>query len=476
MPTFTTLHRFTIDHVRWLRCLRYAAFAALAIAALVYLEWEQGLAQRDANSSRIRLGRRLFNDDRFNSANGDLPSSCSSCHMFDENAQGPRAYTDFLARSWVPWRSKDPRRDGVRNAPTLLDAGDLPFLHYDGEFASLEELVRGTLSGRTMGWMPDERTEALNQVCRVLRNDTGTGPKADGTYVEQFRNVYGVDLKRLPPDEIIRLASSAIADYVRTLKTKRNSPYDRFVSSNGLEVEPARGESSEVFAARMMARVTALEAERQLKFVPGFGLAALEGMKIFFRSEGQNSVGSCVSCHAPPRFTDYSFHNIGISQSDCDKVHGEGTFAAKSIPGAKAVRPQTQFRETPSLNKPDNVDLGYWSFVSLTDSPLRRPGESDDQFLQRMIGTFKTPTLRNLALSEPYMHNGNYASLESVLTELMRLSSLARAGKVRSADDGLSKIRITEADVHPLLAFLDSLNESLKGAYPLPVTRNRRPF
>lgn len=79
-----------------------------------------------------------------------------------------------------------------------------------------------------------------------------------------------------------------------------------------------------------------------------------------------------------------------------------------------------------------------------------------------MIATFKTPTLRNLAHSQPYMHNGAYPSLDAALSELMRLSDLARAGRVREADDGLAKIRISDADIRPLAAFLNALNEDLR--------------
>jgi hypothetical protein len=60
------------------------------------------------------------------------------------------------------------------------------------------------------------------------------------------------------------------------------------------------------------------------------------------------------------------------------------------------------------------------------------------------------------------MHNGGYPSLASVLEELLRLSDLARAGRVREADEELARIRITEADVRPLIAFLNALNEDLK--------------
>jgi cytochrome c peroxidase len=100
--------------------------------------------------------------------------------------------------------------------------------------------------------------------------------------------------------------------------------------------------------------------------------------------------------------------------------------------------------------------------VRLDDASLRRAGESDDRFLERMIATFKTPTLRNLAYSRPFMHNGAYPSLESALGELIRLSRRARDGRLRAADDELAKIGLNDSDIPPLIAFLNTLNEDLK--------------
>src|SRR5689334_7282554 len=71
-----------------------------------------------SGSSLARLGERLFNDERFTTPKGDLVASCSTCHIFDENPQGVRAYTDFFIKSWVSSREKDPRRLMLRNSPT----------------------------------------------------------------------------------------------------------------------------------------------------------------------------------------------------------------------------------------------------------------------------------------------------------------------------------------------------------------------
>jgi cytochrome c peroxidase len=432
---------------------------AFAAGIFVYVAQAASIPESNQNPDQIKLGARLFRDQHFSSTKGDLITSCSSCHLYSEDPEKIHAFTDSFARSWVPWRSNDPRRDGLRNTPTLFDVAEMAQLHFDGEFRSLEDLVKGTMSGRTYGWLPGEQNDAIQQIYQAVINDTET----NDSYRNQFKKAYGVDLEKLNKDDVINLIARAVSDYLRTLKSTRTSPYDKFVQMNGLEIGPAQNETAADFAKRMLARISDLETRRQLKTTRDFGVTAVEGMKIFFRTEGARAVGNCVSCHRPPLFTDSSFHNMGVSQSEYDRIHGEGSFAALIIPtAAEASRPSAKFRETPSPSKPGYVDLGFWNFVDVADSPLRRAAESNEQFLERMTATFKTPTLRNLTYSQPYMHNGAFHSLDSVLNELMRLSDLARAGRVRQADAGLATIKISEADTRPLIAFLNALNESLQ--------------
>jgi cytochrome c peroxidase len=414
-------------------------------------------------SVRLRLGYKLFKDDRFSSPQGDLQNSCGSCHLTDEDPQGMRAHTDFFARSWVPFRAGDPRRDELRNSPTILDSALMPRLHLDGEFASIEDLVRGTLAGRPMGWLPGEKDQAYDRVRTIILKDDGNAADASRGYRDLFKDAYGVNTDQVSRDDLINSVVSAISEYLRTLKTTRTTPYDRFVSMNELEAAPQPNEAVKGFANRLLARVTAFEQEGALKLPAGFDAAALKGLKVFLRADGTGSAGNCITCHTPPLFTDLSFHNMGISQGEYDQVNGEGAFATLKIPGAAgAQRPSLQFRETPSRLKPGCADLGFWNFVDLKNSSLRRAGESDDRFLQRMIGTMKTPTLRDLAFSYPYMHTGTFTTLESALMELARLSEMARAGQVREADEELARIKITESDIDPLVAFLKTLNDDLK--------------
>jgi cytochrome c peroxidase len=404
-----------------------------------------------------QLGERLFRDERFTAPNGDFATSCRTCHLFDEDPQGQRAYTDFFNLSWVPHRSQDPRRSAVRNSPTLYDVGLMPRLHLDGEFASLEDLVKGTLGGRPLGWLPGEEAQAFAQVRNVLVGDKGIP-----SYAQQFKQVYRVELLTLSESAVVTLVAGAVADYIRTFKSPQNAPFDRFLRANNL-AWPTGSQDVSSQTQQFVSQLEILERSKALKLGKDFNAEALQGLKMFLRTKGESSVGNCVTCHAPPLFTDFSFHNLGVSQAEYDQLHGVGAFAALSIPNvAEAQRPSPRYRETPSKRKPGEVDLGHWNIVDVKRSPLRRAEESDEQFLQRMIGTFKTPTLRHLAHSYPYFHNGIYTSLEDTLREIMRLSELARAGRVRQADPQLARIKLNEADLGPLMAFLNTLNEGLK--------------
>lgn len=453
-------NRIAADRLVWLS--RALLFAFVGVM-LIHLARPIRAGQEEKGGAQIRLGARLFKEDRFASGKGDLIMSCAHCHQSGEEPERVRAFTDSFTRSWVPWRSGDPRREGVRNAPTLFDVTAMPRLHFDGEFASLEALVRGTLAGRNYGWLPGEEDEARRQVYQTLINDAGGADATTVAYAKQFKEAFGVELERLSPEQVMELIGKAITAYMRTLKSAQDSPYDRFIQANGLDARPAQGESAAAYGARILRRVDELESRSALKLPKEFSTEALDGLKLFLRTEGGARVGNCVACHVPPLFTDASFHNLGITQSEYDQVHGEGRFVALRIPtAADAHRPLRNCRETPVENRPERVDLGYWNFVKLDDATLRRQGESDERFLQRMIATFKTPTLRNLAYSRPYMHNGAYPSVESAIGELLRLGRLAREGHVREADDGLAKIQLSESDIRPLVVFLSALNEDLK--------------
>jgi cytochrome c peroxidase len=87
--------------------------------------------------------------------------------------------------------------------------------------------------------------------------------------------------------------------------------------------------------------------------------------------------------------------------------------------------------------------------------PLPSPAEA----LPQMIARFKTPTVRDLSHSGPYMHTGRMDSFEDVISFYVEFSKKARQGKVRNPDPQLNDIRLNRSAIAPLAAFLRSLNE-----------------
>jgi cytochrome c peroxidase len=97
--------------------------------------------------------------------------------------------------------------------------------------------------------------------------------------------------------------------------------------------------------------------------------------------------GNCASCHldkpaadgSPPLFTDFGYDNLGIPKNPANKYY--------TLPSS--VNPLGA----------DYVDYGL-------SAPIHNP---------RQAGKFKAPTLRNIALTAPYGHNGYFADLQSIV-------------------------------------------------------------
>lgn len=106
--------------------------------------------------------------------------NCRNCHLGNDllgvSRSDGRTYCDFARRSPIPARS-DGRTTTPRNAPLLGSVSaprEVPTLfHFDGEFASIEDLTLGTLTGRNFGWLPSEFAQAEAHIINVIKNDDG---------------------------------------------------------------------------------------------------------------------------------------------------------------------------------------------------------------------------------------------------------------------------------------------------------------
>ncbi|MEZ4592063.1 MAG: FG-GAP-like repeat-containing protein [Chloroflexota bacterium] len=154
---------------------------------------------------------------------------------------------------------------------------------------------------------------------------------------------------------------------------------------------------------------------------------ALKGAALFYGEAG------CASCHSGPLLTDLQFHNIGVPQVGPGK-------------GEEAPLDYGRSRETEN--------------------------ESD-------LFAFRTPPLRNVAITGPWMHNGVYLTLEDTvrhhlnpaqmvaeydfgqLSALMEEDDLAgtavRTAPLFAPTFALPPINLSDAEVAAILAFLESL-------------------
>src|SRR5262249_747637 len=106
--------------------------------------------------------------------------NCRACHLVDElqdtTGGGVRTYCDFARRSPIP-ANGDSLATTPRNSPPLVNAtlsrGVPTLLHFDGEFATLDDLIIGTLTGRNFGWSPTQASTATAHIANVIRNDNG---------------------------------------------------------------------------------------------------------------------------------------------------------------------------------------------------------------------------------------------------------------------------------------------------------------
>jgi cytochrome c peroxidase len=159
------------------------------------------------------------------------------------------------------------------------------------------------------------------------------------------------------------------------------------------------------------------------------GPAAQRGARLFVGR------ANCRACHAGPTFSDGEFHDIGLapaSPADAGRLEGIDHVRASEFGAA-----------------------GEWS--DGRDGPRAR----NVRFLARAPhaqGQFKTPTLRNVALTAPYMHDGRLGSLADVLAHY---SALPGPGPAAAHHETvLSPLALTPGETADLIAFLESLSDT----------------
>jgi cytochrome c peroxidase len=249
---------------------------------------------------------------------------------------------------------------GGMSAPTVFNSAYNVLQFWDGRAFSLEDQAQGPVMNPVEMFTGDEH--AWNSaVLRVRREDK---------YVKQFHAVFGTDPTR---DGIAK----AIAAYERTVLSG-NSIHDRADLAMRVRAEDEGTGKFEINAKDYQTVLTAAFDAKDEPALTALGLAVEKdrpktaemaksisnGRTLFFGK------ARCNSCHVGDNFTDNQFHNIGVGVKD-------GQLPATAL---------GRFATQPTGHK--NPDL---------------------------LGAFKTPTLRHLLGTAPYMHNGSERTLEEVV-------------------------------------------------------------
>ena len=232
--------------------------------------------------------------------------------------------------------------------------------------------------------------------------------RTDPYYLKAFQSVFGVTGKQITIDHVAK----AIASFERTL-VSGNSPFDRYYF---------KGQGNALTEAQV------------------------RGFQLFI---GQ---GRCVSCHTIEQnqalFTDNRFHNIGIG---INQIQQDIPRLTKAFLEAK--------------NKGGNVDE-----MVLSDKKSSELGRFAVTGELSQIGAFKTPSLRNVELTAPYMHDGSLKTLKEVMIHYNN-GGVTKAGEPVNdfLSGGIRPLNLTDMQLDDLVAFMKALT-SAHYAIPEPAS------
>lgn len=368
-----------------------------------------------------QLGKRLFKDKNLSLKRNQ---ACSSCHSL-------KPVGDFLVPGFVDAvnvrkgtpvsRGSIRTLSGILNAPCIAYAAHSPEFHWD----NTEGLYIGGQfwNGRAANLVQQAKMPFLNPLEMAMPSQWAVVSrlKEKKRYKKLFKRIYQFDLSSVP--------------------SVSQGPADKKAEKNVKK------------AYRLLARaISAFESSIVFnKFNSKFDFA-MAGMTSFSTEESKglalfNGKANCAACHIseilvdaygrkqPPLFTDFTYDNIGLPKNEL-------------IPNRPKPNPGLGGRADFRLNDPNGDE----------------------------IGKHKVMTLRNIALTPPYGHNGVFLTLEQVVHFYNTRDTLGSIvdnvspgfavigwpkpeieGNVNR--DELGNLGLTEAEEKAIVAFMKTLTD-----------------
>lgn len=209
----------------------------------------------------------------------------------------------------------------------------------------------------------------------------------------------GMPAEDAPSEQVLVNVAKSLAAFQETLTSPRTA-FDRFRD--------------------------ALVAGRDGADYPG---AAKRGLKLFVGR------GQCIACHHGPNFTNGEFHDVGVPFFAAPGRVDPGRHG-----GVRLVRESRYNLLGPFSDDPERSTAAPVRYVRLQ---------------HRNWGEFRVPSLRQAALTAPYMHNGSLPTLEAVVRHY---SELDEERLHASGERLLRPLHLSEREIADLVAFLQTLS------------------
>lgn len=237
---------------------------------------------------KAELGRNLFFDNRMSRYN---MFSCATCH--NQNINWADDLDKPLGNDKLPLK---------RNSPTVVNTAYHTSMFWDGRAKTLEDQAHDVLLN------PREMNSNENLIKRNFSNDE--------MYLSLFKKAFG--------DEEVNLerVTMALATFQRTLNTKNNSSFDKFIKGNS----------------------NALDSSQ------------LRGLHLF------RTKARCINCHNGANLSDDNFHNTGLVMQETNfedlgkfdntqKPEDFGVFRTASLRNVVKTSPYFHHGQTKSIKE-----------------------------------------------------------------------------------------------------------------------------
>jgi cytochrome c peroxidase len=345
------------------------------------------------NSQAAEFGQKLFFDTRF-SSNGQV--ACATCHLPDQLFQDGMPLALGVGTT-------------SRRTMTIIGAAYSPWLFWDGR--------KDSQWAHALGPMESAVEHGGNRTLYahlIIEN-----------YADEYAALFGPlpDLSSLPRN------AGPVADPEAAANWKAMPAEDREAVTH---IYVNMGKSIAAYERHLLPGESRfdryVEAVLKNDYIAAdkiFSPEEVAGLKLFIGR------AHCTNCHNGPLFTNNDFHNTGIPAAP-----GLSEDLGRSKGAAQVVKDEFNCLSQYSDARPDQcTELNFLV--------------SDDDHLIRQ---FKPPSLRNVAERGPYMHAGQFTTLEEVLNHYNT------APEAPAGHSELEPLHLSQKQIEGIIAFLKTLD------------------